>query len=55
MIRTSSLYSAYSNNFVKIMSKLGNDRDELGIIFDQVGIPTNASYFKENCLYILSS
>ena len=42
VIRTSWLYSAYGNNFVKKMLSLGNDRDELEIIFDQVGTPTNA-------------
>lgn len=42
VIRTSWLYSAFGNNFVKSMIKLGKERDELGIVFDQVGTPTYA-------------
>ena len=54
VIRTSWLYSAYGNNFLKTMLKLGHDRDELGVIFDQVGTPTNASDLAKTCLDILS-
>ena len=54
VIRTSWLYSAYGNNFVKTMLRLGNEREELGVIFDQVGTPTNASDLAKTCLEILS-
>ena len=53
VIRTSWLYSAYGNNFVKTMLRLGNERDQLGVIFDQVGTPTNASDLAKTCLDIL--
>ena len=53
VIRTSWLYSAYGNNFVKTMLSLGNDKDELGVIFDQVGTPTNARDLAKTCLDIL--
>ena len=54
VIRTSWLYSAYGNNFVKTMLRLGNERNELGVIFDQVGTPTNASDLAKTCLDILA-
>lgn len=42
VIRTAWLYSTFGNNFVKTMIRLGNERDNLGVIFDQVGTPTYA-------------
>jgi len=42
IIRTAWLYSAFGNNFVKTMIRLGKERQELGVIFDQVGTPTYA-------------
>ena len=54
VIRTSWLYSVHGNNFVKTMLRLGNERDELGVIFDQVGTPTNARDLAKTCLDILS-
>jgi dTDP-4-dehydrorhamnose reductase len=43
VIRTAWLYSAYGNNFVKTMIRLGRERNILGVIFDQIGTPTYAN------------
>jgi len=42
IIRTAWLYSTFGNNFVKTMIKLGREKQELGVIFDQIGTPTYA-------------
>lgn len=53
IIRTSWVYSNFGANFVKTMLRLGKERDNLGVIFDQVGTPTYARDLAKAILDIL--
>ena len=53
IIRTSWVYSNYGNNFVKTMLRLGKEKEELGIIYDQIGTPTYAGDLAKAILEIL--
>lgn len=54
IIRTSWVYSSYGNNFVKTMLRLGSVKEEVSVIFDQVGTPTYARDLAKVILEILS-
>lgn len=53
IIRTAWLYSIFGNNFVKTMIRLGKEKEELGVIFDQIGTPTYAADLAKVILEII--
>jgi len=54
IIRTSWLYSTYGNNFMKTMIRLGEEKESLNVVYDQIGTPTYARDLAKVCLHIIS-
>ena len=55
IIRTSWLYSEFGKNFVKTMLNLFSTKDELNVVADQFGQPTNANDLAEVIMKIIST
>lgn len=55
ILRTSWLYSEFNKNFVKTMLNLFSQKDELGIVADQFGQPTNSNDLAQAIMTIIES
>jgi len=53
IIRTSWLYSKKNNNFVKKILELSERKNEINVVYDQIGSPTNASDLAKVIITIL--
>ncbi len=54
VIRTSWLYSPYGHNFAHTIWRLGRERPELRVVFDQIGTPTFAPHLAQTVLQLIA-
>ena len=55
ILRTAWLYSSFGNNFVKTMIRLGKEKEQLGVVFDQIGTPTYAADLAQAIVTVIES
>jgi len=55
ILRTAWLYSEFGNNFVKTMIRLGKEKEQLGVVFDQIGTPTYAADLAQAIFTVIES
>lgn len=55
ILRTAWLYSSFGQNFVKTMIRLGKEKEELNVVYDQVGTPTYAADLAAVICFILEN
>ena len=55
ILRTAWLYSSFGNNFVKTMIRLGQEKERLSVVFDQIGTPTYAADLAQAIFTVIES
>lgn len=52
IFRTSWVYGVHGKNFIKTMLRLGQSRESLGVVADQIGTPTSAEFIADVSTWI---